>query len=458
MSVTVRTRASVSLVRRATGSRPYLVLDPGEMVMVKPRTDGVLPSIIPSTVPLIDGIYPSPYVDFVNGVYLYQGELYSSFTTWLAAVGGTFTRASTKMVRTNILASVASGALGIEYDLSANALGALIEESRTNIALRSQEYNNAAWTATNASISANAATAPDNTATADKLNDNSTSGAHYVSQNITPAVGTYTLSRFAKAGEKNWLVLQGNLGGVNAYRTFNLNTGAVGSTGSVAGAIEDWGGGWYRCSITFTTVSTAVGLISAWVSNGDNVSPYSGVGTGLYIWGEQLELGGAVSSYIPTTSGAATRASDVLKLGAGAITAGPFTLYAKARQRQQDTAPYVLQAFEDASNRAAMYVPTGTPTLLDIIGGATVASIAGAAWAAGATRKWAARVETDNINAAFNGVAGTADPSCAIPDPIANVHVGSNDGANGFWNGHIAEIGIWSGVGLSDANLQSLTT
>lgn len=458
MSVTAIVRPSVSVVRRSSLAQPFVTLDQSQMIVPKPRTDGVLPDIIPSTVPLIDGLYPSLYVDFVNGVYLYHGVLYSSFTAWLAAIGGTFTRASVRTVRTNVLASVASGALGIEYDTSAVAIGALIEESRTNFALRSEEFDNASWTTTNATVSANAASSPAGSATADKLNDNTTNGSHYVSQAMTPVVGTYTLSVYGKAAERSWLVLQINCGGINSYRTFNLSNGTVGSTGTVAGTIESEVSGYYRCSITATTISTGAGFIRVWVTTSDSISVYVGNGTGIYIWGAQFELGGAVSSYIPTTGSTATRAADVLKLGAGAVSAGPFTLYAKARQRQQDTGPYVLQAYKDANNRVALYVPTGTPTLRDIIGGAVVADIAAATWGAGVTRKWAARVKTNDVNAAFNGVAGTADTSCAIPDPVANVHVGSNDGANGFWNGHIAEIGIWSGVGQSDANLQSLTT
>src|SRR4029077_1644502 len=55
-----------------------------------------------------------------------------------------------------------------------NILGLLVEDARTNSALRSQQIENAAWTAANAvvaapTITANAAVAPDGTTTAERV-------------------------------------------------------------------------------------------------------------------------------------------------------------------------------------------------------------------------------------------------------------------------------------------------
>ena len=47
--------------------------------------------------------------------------------------------------------------------------GLLIEEQRTNLLLRSEEFDNASWAKTNATITVNATTAPDGTTTADLI-------------------------------------------------------------------------------------------------------------------------------------------------------------------------------------------------------------------------------------------------------------------------------------------------
>src|SRR5262249_8596564 len=54
-----------------------------------------------------------------------------------------------------------------------------------NALLYSDQFDNAAWTKSGCSISANAATAPDGTMTADRIVENSSTSAHLVTQAIT---------------------------------------------------------------------------------------------------------------------------------------------------------------------------------------------------------------------------------------------------------------------------------
>jgi type 1 fimbria pilin len=56
----------------------------------------------------------------------------------------------------------------------------LIESPRTNLVLYSEEFDNAYWTKTNVTITANATTAPDGNLTADKLVENSVNGNHFI--------------------------------------------------------------------------------------------------------------------------------------------------------------------------------------------------------------------------------------------------------------------------------------
>ena len=201
----------------------------------------------------------------------------------------------------------------------------LVEPARTNLVLRSEEFN-LIWSQTNATITANVTTAPDGTSTADKLVENATNNQHRIDQTTTSAIGTNTFSVFAKKSERDsiWLRVQTS----GAY--FDLTNGTTSGATGVTASIENYGNGWYKCSIV--RVSTAalepVRINLAIGTNGT----YLGNGTsGLFIWGAQLELGSYDTSYIPTTTATVTRTADeISKTGISSLigqTEG--TLYAE---------------------------------------------------------------------------------------------------------------------------------
>jgi hypothetical protein len=76
----------------------------------------------------------------------------------------------------------------------------LVEPQRTNLALRSEEFNDATWVKTNASITANSTTSPSGVVDADKVVENQLSAIHAVSASISLSVGANTLSIYAKRG------------------------------------------------------------------------------------------------------------------------------------------------------------------------------------------------------------------------------------------------------------------
>ena len=201
-----------------------------------------------------------------------------------------FTRASTatRVNDSGLIETVAIDTPRIDYTLS--GCGKLIlEPQRTNLAIRSQEFDNSIWTTNSsfATVTADATTSKWGTANADKIVATTGSTAHYIRQtNITVVADKYTFSVLAKKAEWNTIELRGtNFWASTPQGVFNLNTGVVFSTANATATIEDWGDGWYLCTVTATTNAIAGSNAKFQISIGNNNSLFvSGDNTsGLYV-------------------------------------------------------------------------------------------------------------------------------------------------------------------------------
>jgi len=94
----------------------------------------------------------------------------------------------------------------------------------------------------------------------------------------------------------------------------NVLSGTIGVVQSgITAKIENYGNGWHRVSVTQTAASTKTGQFYINLADGDGTSTITANGTnGILCWGAQLEIGSIATSYIPTTTAAVTRNSDVI--------------------------------------------------------------------------------------------------------------------------------------------------
>lgn len=218
-----------------------------------------------------------------------------------------------------VFETAASGVARFDHNpVTFESLGLLVEEQRTNLFTYSEQFDNAAWTKSNATVTANTIVSPDGTLDADKLVEGTTTSRKFVTQ--AGAASGQTFSVYAKAGERNFIAIgQTNSSGVWAVSLFNLNTGLFVATYSAGGAtvptnnvITLVGNGWYRVSCLLNNAAGSGAAVIMVGNGGDPIfEGYTGNGfSGIYIWGAQLEAGAFATSYIPTVASQVTRAAD----------------------------------------------------------------------------------------------------------------------------------------------------
>jgi hypothetical protein len=206
-----------------------------------------------------------------------------------------------------------------EFDpVTGECLGRSVWEARTNLLLRSEEFDNAAWVKTRSSITANQIIAPDGTVTADLLVPDTSNNSHFIGQAASFISGsTYTLSAVAYAAGYDHIRLafgSESFPATGRCASFNVSSGAVGETQSgVTAQIQSLGGSYYRCSITAVATSTGVSNVFINSQNVDSAASATFIGDGVSgarIWGAQLEAGAFASPYTKTVAAQVTRLAD----------------------------------------------------------------------------------------------------------------------------------------------------
>jgi hypothetical protein len=187
--------------------------------------------------------------------------------------------------------------------------------SRTNLVLQSQTFDDAGWTKGGSTVTANATAAPDESITADKLVEDTSTGLHRLSQIVAKAASatTYTFTVFAKASERTQLRLAlDDVGANSGSATFDLSNGTISTAAAVTGDFTNASasitavGSWYRLALTVTSNTVTSIRTQTQIAVSGSIS-YTGVtGSGLFLWGAQLETGSTATAYIPTTTAAVT--------------------------------------------------------------------------------------------------------------------------------------------------------
>ena len=341
------------------------------------------------------------------------------------------------------------------------SLGLLVEEARTNLILRSEELDNAIWTKTNATVTANESTAPNGTTTADLI---TTTGFATFSQPYTKdtTARTYTQTSWVKSDITAYTVTIDDGTSTNRGRCiFNIATGTLVSTHNdgvftnTSGTITSFPDSWYRVTVTTTTsILTTLRL--------RNSIPTAV--TTARVWGFQLEEGAFATSYIPTTTATVTRAADV-----ASITGSNFsswynqtasTIYSEAASSSGAAYTGNIYGFGTSFNdsishyRQVDFQPVARVRTAGVDEYGAIGN--GAIWTGTSPNKFALALATTSGRQASNGAlsSGSDDSSIVFPT-VSSVSIGSAF-TSGYFNGTIKRLTYFP-TRLSNTTLQQIT-
>lgn len=321
----------------------------------------------------------------------------SSATCTATATGGL----ATTGIANGDLVTCSTNQARVEYD-AAGVKGLLVEGARTNSVVRSDEMDNASWSnvasGSSITVTANAATSPFGTLTAERYQFGATTGAQY---SLALQAGACPASASVAS-----VFIKGNgTSGVTDICT------AVGTT--TCGVCNFVADSWTRCALTVSSFGTQINIGNAGVFTGG----VSRSAADVFLSGVQCEAGTFVSSYIPTTSAAVTRATEAtgwFDLGASAPAANLFSSAATVTHSWLYNVgnglgyPGVLSASPAAANDASgkgwlMYSPGSGGTSARCWGGndaAGVTTTGTVSTLASSQRMWC------SANSALNGAYG----------------------------------------------------
>jgi len=357
-----------------------------------------------------------------------------------------FTRGSTgTFIGSNgLIQTAAVNAARFDHDpVTFASRGLLIEESRTNSILQSENFGTT-WAAGGCAVSVNTAVAPDGNTTADSVNITNANG-HFLAQSLAVSASTaYTFSFWVKRGTATAL----------SYSIFNNTAGS--DIVAPTSYYNQTSSAWSRVSFTFTTPVGCTNIAVYTLRDGGST------GTVL-LWGAQLEAGSFPTSYIPTTTSSLTRSADVCT-----ITGADFNRFYNSTSGTLLSEASIANLI--SSNRGIVQVDNGTnlSVLRHVYGlaeggfrslirasGDTATELSTVLGAASTIQKRIIAYEGTSFASVTNGGA-VATATRTMPTGLNAMRIGNLTDGSFYLSGHIASIRFYK-KRLPNAKIQALT-
>lgn len=397
----------------------------------------------------------------VYGAQLEQGDVVTGY------IQTTTTAAISKYVP--VLKTAPVNAPRFNHDpVTGESLGLLIEPEATNYITYSEDFSGRTI-ANLAARTPNYAVSPNGTLTATRLVENTTANAQrrwYGNIGTVPSYTSATWSVYVKPDDnRKSIALYPNYGGNGYIVDFNLvdlvGVGAQVGNGTGSYTIETVGNGWFRLSVTVNFLTEQTGLnYFGYFSNdvNDGNAYYTGDGvSGILIWGEQIELGSTLTSYIPTSGSAATRKADDCTVTLGSwYNQSEGTIFTHAKTNVTDNNRVVVNAQNGTYNRIGVSTCQAIGYNLAYIGNNYDTQLTRSFGSASTGyRKVALAYANNNSNTAVDGNVSTEDTQCTIP-AVSQFRIGGISTSNNVLNGHIKKIAYYP-KRLSNQELVDMT-
>ena len=394
---------------------------------------------------------------------------------------------ATRVNASGFIETVADNVPRLDYPLGGIANGCpalLVEPSAQNLCFQSEALNTSPWGTSNATVTANAISSPDNNLTADQINYTANVASRVFQTIASSNSTTYTYSVFIKnntflTGELALLRFENNLAAPNNFEIrasidptnigaaiFSLiGTAGTGTSGTVSGSVQDYGNGWWRVRVTGTSgTAAASATASIRIQQSSSV-----IARSLYAWGAQLEVGSIATSYIPTTTAAITRGAETIsKTGVSSLigqTEGTIYWEGSFGNAQSALAQDGFQIGINANNYIYFGVNSGRPYFrlrANAINAVTISPI-GNVIQNNQKTKIAIAYKSGDSALFVNGtqIGSTNTTAFTFASSLSVVEIGSSlssSGSEGFSNSpkKPEAIGLFP-TRLTNAQLQSLT-
>lgn len=380
---------------------------------------------------------------------------------------------ATRVAASGLIETVASGVPRLDYPLIDGVVqdcpALLLEPSRTNLLPNSQEYGS---TNINTTTTRDVINAPDGTQTADRIVDNSVTGEHLLTYNISTSIvngTTYSFSVFFKSdGSGGRGVIRWYRGSWD-YAVFNLELGAVSYVSSGTASIENYGNGWYRCSFIVAAVANYGSIFTQiGIANSSNNFSYAGASNlGVYFWGTQFETGSYETSYIPTSGSTVTRSADVCN---GSGTSAEFNdskgvLFTELQglNNLPSSTSYISISDGSSSTNAVLIQYRSTGELRLYNGGTVTANMvfrdAGATLTDNLKIAIKYGTSTSNYKVYINGVSKTIESafSATSMSGLDSLQFAFSNGTSSPFEGKCKQLIVFN-ESLSDSDLETLTS
>jgi hypothetical protein len=340
---------------------------------------------------------------------------------------------------------MASGIPRLDYPIGGGCPALLVEASGTNFCIYSQAIptgNVSGWVHV---FGGNSITVtPNSTGTLDPAGLNeadllvapAVNEAHYVvtdsATNLTSLTSgqVFCWSAFAKSNNTTNPFFQLGLGAMAysptpAFANFVLSgTGSVSAGNYTSASIQNYGNGWYRCSIVVSAAANATpqgGLSFIDTSTRTRFASFTGDAVkGGWVYGAQFEIGSVLTSYIPTTAAAVTRNAEVISVSgavSGCIGQTEGTLYVEVDVRNFTNGNRIVCLSDGTSDNRIILQKGANSTLQAIVTNATsgVVDISTASGRTAGIYKIAIGYKQDDFAVYVNGSQTGTDNTGGVP-------------------------------------------